>query len=245
MFNFDGKTVLITGASGGIGSVIAEEFINHGAQVFVSGMEESKLVELKSKLGKQCVGFAKANLCNNEELKNMYDSAVKTMGKVDILINSAGITRDKLFMRVTDEDWNLHMDINLNSVWKLTKMALIDMIKNRYGRVINISSIVGCMGNVGQVAYSASKAALIGMTKTLAREVVSRHVTVNAIAPGFIETAMTKDLLEKNPEIFNNIPAGRAGTPKNVAAGAVYLASEEADYVTGATLHINGGMLMC
>ncbi|QEK38074.1 SDR family oxidoreductase [Candidatus Cytomitobacter indipagum] len=245
MFNFSGKTVLITGASGGIGSVVAKEFVNHGAQVFITGMEESKLEALKNELGEGCAGFCKANLCDDSELKNLHDSAVKAMGKIDILINSAGITRDSLFMRVKDADWNLHMDINLNSVWKLTKMTIMGMMKNRYGRVINLSSIVGCMGNAGQVAYSTSKAALLGMTKTLAREVVSRGITVNAIAPGFIETPMTKDLLEKNPEIFDNIPAKKAGTPKNVAAGALYLASEEADYVTGETLHINGGMLMC
>ncbi|QEK38461.1 3-oxoacyl-ACP reductase FabG [Candidatus Cytomitobacter primus] len=245
MFDFSGRTVLITGATGGIGSVIAKEFIDKGAKVFVTGMEDSKLLELKDELGAGCAGYCKANLLDDDDLKNLYDSAIKAMGKVDILVNSAGITRDKLFMRVTDEDWNLHMNVNLNSVWKLTKIVLMGMMKNRYGRVINLSSIVGCMGNAGQVAYSTSKAAMLGMTKTLAKEVASRNITVNAIAPGFIETPMTKDLLDKNPEMFNNIPAGKAGTPKDVAAGALYLASENSGYVTGTTLHINGGMLMC
>ncbi len=245
MFDLNGKTALITGATGGIGSEIAKVFVNHGAKVFITGMEESKLQSLSNELSDGCIGYCIADLSKSEEVQKLYNSAIEKMNQIDILVNSSGITRDKLFMRVTDEDWALHMKINLDSVWKLSQLSLKGMISKRYGRVITLSSIVGCMGNAGQVAYSTSKAALLGMTKTLAREVASRNVTVNAIAPGFVKTPMTDELLEKHPEILDNVPMKRAGTPKEIAASALYLASEESAYVTGTTLHLNGGMLMC
>ncbi len=245
MFNLTGKTALITGATGGIGSEIAKVFVGQGAKVFITGMENTKLESLKNELGDNCIGYCTADLSDNKAVETLYKTAVEVLGQVDILVNSAGITKDKLFMRVTDADWDFNMQINLNSVFKLSQLALRGMISKRYGRVITLSSIVGCMGNAGQVAYSTSKAALLGMTKTLAKEVASRNITVNAIAPGFIQTPMTDDLLEKHPEILSNVPMSRAGTAREVAASALYLASEEAAYTTGTTAHINGGMLMC
>ncbi|USO00598.1 MAG: 3-oxoacyl-ACP reductase FabG [Alphaproteobacteria bacterium] len=245
MFSLEGRKVLITGATGGIGFEIAMKFADAGAKIFVTGMEESRIMKLKGSLGDAFAGYCIADLTNSDSIKNLFDTAVKEMGDIDILVNSAGVTRDQLFLQVKKEDWDFQMKINLESVWNLTQLVLRKMIKQNYGRIITLSSVVGCMGNSGQSVYSIAKAALLGMTKTLARESAKKNVTVNAIAPGFIETAMTKDLLDKNPEILNNIPVGRAGTPEEVAAGALYLASEEAGYVTGTTLHINGGMLMC
>ena len=247
MFNLNGKNVLLTGATGGIGVEIADVFAKAGAKVFITGMEETKLQELKTKLEENSGfgGMMIANLSKSEDVEKLYKTAVAEMGSVDILINSAGVTRDQLYLQVKPEDWDFQMKINLDSVWQLTQLAVRGMSKKRYGRIITLSSVVGCMGNAGQVVYSTAKAALLGMTKTLAREVASRNVTVNAVAPGFIETPMTKTLLEENPKILDNVPLKKAGTPEDVAAGCLYLASDGAGYVTGTTLHINGGMLMC
>lgn len=249
MFHLTDQMALITGASGGIGSAIARAFHAQGATLAISGTREEALqslaAELKATGSKNQVYVIPCNLANPQAIESLFPKAEELMGKVDILVNNAGITRDGLSIRLKDEDWAQVLDVNLTSCFRLCRAALKSMMKRRTGRIINISSVVGLTGNTGQSNYAATKAGLIGLSKSLAQEVASRGITVNCIAPGFIASAMTDDLPENVKEkILTSIPQGRMGTPEEIATGAVYLASPEAGYITGQTLHINGGMLM-
>jgi 3-oxoacyl-[acyl-carrier protein] reductase len=244
MFSLAGKTALITGASGGIGAAIAKALHDAGATIAISGTRLEVLEKVKAEVGER-VHILPCNLAKPEEVEKLIPSAEATLGSIDILINNAGITKDGLAMRMKDEDWQSVIDVNLTSNFRLSRAAMRSMMKKRWGRIINITSIVGVTGNPGQVNYVASKAGLIGMTKSLAQELASRNVTVNCVAPGFIATPMTDALNEKQKEaILGRIPAGRMGGPADIAAAVVYLASDEAAYVTGQTLHVNGGMVM-
>lgn len=244
MFSLAGKTALITGASGGIGAAIAKALHDAGATIAISGTRLEVLEKVKAEVGER-VHILPCNLAKPEEVEKLVPSAEATLGSLDILINNAGITKDGLAMRMKDEDWQSVIDVNLTSNFRLSRAAMRSMMKKRWGRIINITSIVGVTGNPGQVNYVASKAGLIGMTKSLAQELASRNVTVNCVAPGFIATPMTDALNEKQKEaILGRIPAGRMGGPADIAAAVVYLASDEAAYVTGQTLHVNGGMVM-
>lgn len=248
MFQLTGQTALITGASGGIGGAIARAFHAQGATIALSGTREEALQTLATELtatGSNPVHVIPCNLSDPHAVEALFPKAEELMGKVDILVNNAGITRDGLAIRMNDEDWAQVLDVNLTSSFRLCRAALKAMMKRRQGRIINISSIVGVTGNSGQANYAATKAGLIGLSKSLAQEVASRGITVNCIAPGFITSSMTGVLPEKVKEnILASVPQGRMGSPEEIAAGAVYLASPEAAYVTGQTLHINGGMLM-
>ena len=244
MFNLNGKNALITGASGGIGKAIAETLHASGARLTISGTRMEPLEELAKSLGDR-VHIMSCDLSNGVEVENLSKGAQKKMGSVDILVNNAGITRDNLFLRMTDEDWASVLEVNLTSTMKLCRGVLRGMMKSRWGRIVNIGSVVGSTGNPGQGNYAASKAALVGMSKSLANEVASRGITVNCIAPGFVKTAMTEKLNEKQQEAIKlQIPAGRMGEVSDIAFAALYLASEEASYITGSTLHVNGGMAM-
>ncbi|HEY5363742.1 MAG TPA: 3-oxoacyl-[acyl-carrier-protein] reductase [Aestuariivirga sp.] len=244
MFSLAGKTALITGASGGIGAAIAKALHDAGATIAISGTRLEVLEKVKAEVGER-VHILPCNLAKPEEVEKLIPSAEAALGSLDILINNAGITKDGLAMRMKDEDWQSVIDVNLTSNFRLSRAAMRSMMKKRWGRIINITSIVGVTGNPGQVNYVASKAGLIGMTKSLAQELASRNVTVNCVAPGFIATPMTDALNEKQKEaILGRIPAGRMGAPADIAAAVVYLASDEAAYVTGQTLHVNGGMVM-
>jgi 3-oxoacyl-[acyl-carrier protein] reductase len=244
MFSLTGKTALITGASGGIGAAIAKALHDAGATIAISGTRIEVLEKVKAEVGER-VHILPCNLSKPEDVEKLIPSAEAALGSLDILINNAGITKDGLAMRMKDEDWQSVIDVNLTSNFRLSRAAMRSMMKKRWGRIINITSIVGVTGNLGQVNYVASKAGLIGMTKSLAQELASRNVTVNCVAPGFIATPMTDALNEKQKEaILGRIPAGRMGGPADIAAAVVYLASDEAAYVTGQTLHVNGGMVM-
>lgn len=244
MFNLNGKNALITGASGGIGRAIAETLHTSGATLTISGTRMEPLEELAMRLGDR-VHIMGCDLSNGVEVENLSKGAQEKMGSVDILVNNAGITRDNLFLRMTDEDWASVLEVNLTSTMKLCRGVLRGMMKSRWGRIVNIGSVVGSTGNPGQGNYAASKAALVGMSKSLANEVASRGITVNCIAPGFVKTAMTEKLNEKQQEAIKlQIPAGRMGEVSDIAFAALYLASEEASYITGSTLHVNGGMAM-
>ena len=244
MFDLTGKCALITGASGGIGGEIARTLHGAGATVALSGTREAPLRELASELGDR-VHVLPCNLSDADAVNALPKQAVEAMGAVDILVNNAGVTRDNLFMRMSEEEWAQVIEVNLTATFRLCKGVLRGMMKARWGRIVNISSVVGATGNPGQGNYAASKAGMVGMTKSLAYEVASRGITANAVAPGFIETAMTDKLNdEQKSGILGQIPAGRMGTPAEIAAAVLYLASEEAGYVTGATLHVNGGMAM-
>ncbi|MEI2387805.1 3-oxoacyl-[acyl-carrier-protein] reductase [Breoghania sp. JC706] len=244
MFDLTGKTALVTGATGGIGEAIARALHAQGATVTLSGTREEKLNALASDLGER-VHVAAANLSSREQVDGLVPAAEAAMGSLDILVNNAGITRDNIFMRMKDEEWDQVLEVDLTAAFRLTRSAIKGMMKRRYGRVIGITSVVGVAGNPGQGNYAAAKAGLIGMSKSLAREVASRNITVNTIAPGFIETAMTGALNEKQQaSILETIPAGRLGTSAEIAAAALYLASAEGAYVTGQTIHVNGGMAM-
>jgi len=245
MFDLSGKSALITGASGGIGVAIAKALHGAGATVGLHGTREARLNEIAAELGNERVHVFPANLGVAEEVKALAKRAEEEMDGIDILVNNAGITKDGLFVRMSDEDWDLVLDINLKSAFQLTRDVTYPMMRRRAGRIINITSIVGVTGNPGQGNYCASKAGLIGMSKSLAMEIASRKVTVNCIAPGFIETPMTDALNDKQKEaILANVPAKRLGTSEEVASAAVYLASDEASYITGQTIHVNGGMAM-
>jgi 3-oxoacyl-[acyl-carrier protein] reductase len=244
MFDLSGRTALVTGASGGIGGAIARALHGQGATVTLSGTRTAPLEALQAELGSGA-HVLPCDLADAAAVEALAKSAAETMGGVDILVNNAGVTRDQLFMRMSDADWDAVIAVNLASVMRLTRGVLRGMMKARWGRVISISSVVGVTGNPGQANYAASKAAVIGMSKSLAAEVASRGITVNSIAPGFIATAMTEALTdEQKARISAQIPAGRMGTPQEIAAAAVFLASDEAAYVTGQTLHVNGGMAM-
>jgi 3-oxoacyl-[acyl-carrier protein] reductase len=244
MFNLTGKTALITGASGGIGAAIAKQLHAVGATIAIPGTRQTVLEELKAQIGDN-VHVLPCNLSNPEDVEKLIPAAEAAMGGLDILVNNAGITKDGLAMRMKDEDWQSVIDVNLTSNFRLCRAAMRGMMKKRWGRIINITSIVGVTGNPGQVNYVASKAGIIGMSKSIAQELAARNVTVNCVAPGFIATPMTDVLNDKQKEaILGRIPAGRMGGPADIAAAVIYLASEEAGYVTGQTLHVNGGMAM-
>lgn len=244
MFQLNGKNAVVTGASGGIGEAIATALYNAGANVVLTGRNEDKLKALASKLGDRAK-IVVASLDSNEGIEKLLSESTEKLGSIDILINNAGLTKDQLAMRMKDEDWTQVIDVNLTSTFKLSRGVLKGMMKNRWGRIISITSIVGVTGNPGQANYAASKAGIIGMSKSFAAEVASRNITVNCVAPGFIATAMTEVLTDDQKEKLNaNIPAGRMGTPEDIAAACLYLASEEAAYMTGQTLHVNGGMAM-
>ena len=244
MFDLTGKAALVTGASGGIGGAIARVLHGAGATVALSGTREAPLAALAAELGGRA-HVLPCNLSDPEAVDALPKDAAAAMGGLDILVNNAGITRDTLMMRMSDDDWQSVIDVNLTATFRLCRGALRGMMKARWGRIVNISSIVGATGNPGQANYAAAKAGMIGMSKSLAQEVASRGVTVNAVAPGFIETAMTEKLTDAQKDgIMGQIPAGRMGTAGEIAAAVLYLSSPEAGYVTGATLHVNGGMTM-
>ena len=244
MFDLTGMTALVTGASGGIGGAIATALHAQGAKVALSGTRLAPLEELAGRLGER-THIVTANLSDRADVDRLFADAEAALGQVDILINNAGITRDGLFMRMKDEDWDQVIEVNLTSGFRLARAAIKGMMKRRFGRVIGITSIVGVTGNPGQGNYAAAKAGMIGMTKALAAEVATRGITANCVAPGFIETAMTDALNDKQKEgTLAAVPMGRLGTSDEIAAACVYLASREAAYVTGQTLHVNGGMAM-
>ena len=244
MFDLTGKNALITGASGGIGGEIAKALHAAGATVALSGTRVEPLAALAAELGSRAYVLA-CNLSDPAAVDALPKAAAEAMGSVDILVNNAGITRDNLFMRMSDDEWQSVLDVNLTATFRLCRGVMRGMMKARWGRIVNITSVVGHSGNPGQANYAASKAGVLAMTKSLAREVASRNITVNCVAPGMIETAMTDKLNEEQrARILVNIPAGRMGAAQEIAAGVLYLASPEAAYVTGTTLHINGGMDM-
>ena len=244
MFDLDGKCALVTGASGGIGRAIARALHDNGAVVGLSGTRRDVLEELAGELGSRA-HVAVCDLTDGDAVAGLAKSAGEAMGGLDILVNNAGITRDGLAMRMADEDWQAVIDINLTAGFRIMRAALRGMMKQRWGRIIAITSVVGATGNPGQVNYAAAKAGMVGMTKAIALEVASRGITANCIAPGMIETAMTDKLADgARDAMLAMIPLKRPGTPEEVAACAVFLASDEARYVTGQTLHVNGGMAM-
>ncbi len=244
MFDLSGKSALVTGASGGIGGAIARALHRQGATVAIHGTRREALDVLAAELGSR-VHVLVCNFADSEAVEKLIPGAEAAMGGCDILVNNAGMTRDGLIMRMKDEDFWDVIGVNLGTAFRLSRAAVKGMMKRRFGRIINISSVVGVTGNAGQSNYVAAKAGLIGLTKSLAQEVASRNITVNAVAPGFIASAMTEKLTEdQKAKIAGSIPLGRVGTGDEVAAAAVFLASAEASYVTGHTLHVNGGLAM-
>ena len=244
MYNLNGKKALVTGASGGIGAAIARKLHKNGAIVTLSGTRTEPLMKLKEELGYNSL-VSECDLSNGDEVGKLIQTVSSQMGGLDILINNAGLTMDNLLMRMSDEQWQKVIEVNLSATFKLCKDSLRGMIKSRWGRIINISSVVALTGNPGQGNYSASKAGVIALSKSLAFEVASRGITVNCIAPGFIKTSMTEILTEdQNEQILNKIPVGRMGDVEEIATGVAFLASPEASYITGTTLNINGGMAM-
>jgi 3-oxoacyl-[acyl-carrier protein] reductase len=244
MFDLTGKTALVTGATGGIGAEIAKTLHAQGAHVVLSGTREGVLADLAAELGER-TSIAAANLADAESVDGLVGRAEAFTGQLDILVANAGITKDGLLMRMKDDDWEQVIKINLESYFRLSRAAMRGMMKRRFGRVIGITSVVGVMGNPGQANYAASKAGMIGFSKALAQEVATRGITVNCVAPGFIESPMTDALNEaQKTQILATIPAARLGTGAEVAAACAYLASNEAAYMTGQTLHVNGGMAM-
>jgi 3-oxoacyl-[acyl-carrier protein] reductase len=244
MFDLNGKNALITGASGGIGGAIAKALHDAGATVALSGTRVAPLEELAASLGARA-HVLPCNLSDAEAVNALPKQAADVMGSVDILVNNAGITRDNIFMRMSDEEWTSVLEVNLTSTMRLCKGVIRGMMKARWGRIVNISSVVGATGNPGQANYAASKAGMVGMSKSIAYEVASRGITVNCVAPGFITTAMTDKLTDdQKAGILAQVPAGRMGEADEIAAAVLYLASPEAAYVTGTTLHVNGGMAM-
>jgi 3-oxoacyl-[acyl-carrier protein] reductase len=244
VFDLSGQTALVTGASGGIGGAIAKALHGRGAQVMLSGTRVGALGALADELGESShIGIA--DLADPQAADRLAREAEAAMGRVDILVNNAGVTRDALALRMNDEDWHAVLEVNLTAAFRLTRAVLRGMIRRRHGRVIGVASVVALSGNAGQANYAASKAAMIGMSKSIAAEVAGRGITVNCVAPGLITTVMTDRLSAQQRErLAGAIPAGRFGAPEEVAAAVVYLASAEAAYVTGQTLHVNGGMVM-
>jgi len=244
MFDLTGKTALVTGASGGIGAAIARALHAQGATVALSGTRAEALEKLAGELGAR-THVLPCNLSDKDAVEKLVPGAEAAMGQLDILVNNAGLTRDGLFMRMKDEDWDTVIAVNLTATFRLARAATRGMMKRRWGRIVSIASIVGVTGNPGQGNYAASKAGMIGMSKSLAAEVASRGITVNCVAPGFIESPMTDALNDKQKEaILGQVPAGKLGQGADVASAVVFLASQEAQYVTGQTLHVNGGMAM-
>ena len=244
MFDLNGKNALITGASGGIGASIAKSLHQAGATVALSGTRVDPLQELAAELGDRA-HVVPCNLSDAEAVNALPKQAADVMGSIDVLINNAGITRDNLFMRMSDDEWASVLEVNLTSTMRLCKGVIRGMMKARWGRIVNISSVVGATGNPGQANYAASKAGMVGMSKSIAYEVASRGITVNCVAPGFITTAMTEKLTDdQKAGILTQVPAGRMGEADEISAAVLYLSSPEAAYVTGSTLHVNGGMAM-
>ncbi len=244
MFDLTGMTALVTGASGGIGSAICEALAAQGARLAVSGSNAEKLGAYRDSLGGDHVAIP-CNLSDSESVEALVPAAIEQLGKLDILVNNAGVTRDNLAMRMKDEEWAEVMKINLEANFRLCRAAARPMMKARHGRMISITSVVGATGNPGQVNYAASKAGVVGMSKALAQELATRGITVNCVAPGFIATAMTDGLPDAQKEALNaRIPIGRMGEGSDIGAAVAYLASREAGYITGQTLHVNGGMAM-
>lgn len=244
MFDLTGKKALVTGATGGLGGAIARLLHQQGASVALSGTRVEALEALAAELGERVV-IAPCNLSDKDSVEALVPAAEEKLGGLDILVNNAGVTRDNLFMRLKDDDWDSVIAVNLTAAFRLSRAAVKSMMRRRYGRIISIGSIVGTTGNPGQGNYAASKAGLIGMSKALAAEVASRNITVNVVAPGFIESPMTQALNEKQREgILSDVPMGRLGSGADIAAAVAYLSSDEAAYVTGQTLHVNGGMTM-
>jgi 3-oxoacyl-[acyl-carrier protein] reductase len=244
MFDLSGKTALVTGASGGIGGGVARLLHKQGATVGISGTRREALDALATELGSR-VHVLPCDLSNSEQVEALVPAAEAAMERVDILVNNAGLNRDALFVRIKDEDWDKVLAVDLTAAFRLSRAAVYPMMRRRGGRIINITSIVGVTGNAGQANYTAAKAGLVGMSKSLAQEVAGRNVTVNCVAPGFVKSAMTDALGEKIREgILEKVPMKKLGTPEDVAACVVYLASDEAGWVTGQTFHINGGMAM-
>ncbi len=244
MANLEGKSALITGASGGIGGAIAKALHGQGAKVGLSGTREGPLEALADELGEGAVALP-CNLSDGEAVNALVGTASEAMGRVDILVNNAGLTRDNIFMRMSDEEWDQVLAVNLSASMKLCRAAIRPMMKARWGRIINVTSIVGVTGNPGQVNYAASKAGMIGMTKSLALEVASRGITANCVAPGFIATPMTDALNEEQrAAILSRIPAGEMGAVDDIAQSVLFLAGQTGRYITGQTLHVNGGMAM-
>jgi 3-oxoacyl-[acyl-carrier protein] reductase len=244
MFDLTGKSALVTGASGGIGGAIAHALHQAGATVALSGTRVEPLEALAAELGDR-VHVLPCNLSDAEAVTNLPKQAIEAMGSLDILVNNAGITKDNLFMRMSDDEWAQVLEVNLTSTMRLCRGVMRPMMKARWGRIINISSVVGATGNSGQANYAASKAGMVGMSKSIAYEVASRGITVNCVAPGFITTPMTEKLTDdQKTGILGQVPAGRMGDPAEIGAAVLYLASAEAAYITGTTLHVNGGMAM-
>ena len=244
MFDLSGKAALVTGASGGIGAAVARMLWANGASVILSGTRLDRLEVLSAELGSRCFVIA-ADLSKNEVINTLHKESQAAIGSIDILVNNAGLTKDNLAIRMNDKDWQDVLDVNLTAAFLLSRSVLRSMMKKRWGRIINITSVVGTTGNSGQVNYAASKAGLMGMTKSLAQEVARRGITVNCVAPGFIETAMTEILTDAQKDtILSRIPASCLGSVDDVSACALFLASKEASYVTGQTIHVNGGMAM-
>lgn len=244
MFDLTGKTALVTGATGGIGGAIAKSLHAQGATVGISGTRENVLNDVAAELGER-VHVLPCNLGDTDAVDALPKQAEEALGQVDILVNNAGITRDNIFMRMKDDEWDQVLAVNLTASFRLSRGLMRGMMKRRWGRIVGITSVVGVTGNPGQANYAAAKAGMIGMTKSIAQEVASRGITANCVAPGFIQTAMTDVLDDGQKEaISTRIPAGRLGTSDEIAAATLYLASEEAAYVTGQTIHVNGGMAM-
>ncbi|USH03604.1 3-oxoacyl-ACP reductase FabG [Grimontia kaedaensis] len=242
--NLNGKIALVTGASRGIGRAIAELLVERGATVVGTATSESGASAISEYLGENGKGYA-LNVTSAESIEAVLKAIKEEFGDIDILVNNAGITRDNLLMRMKDDEWQDIMDTNLTSIFRMSKAVLRAMMKKRNGRIINVGSVVGTMGNAGQANYSAAKAGVVGFTKSMAREVASRGITVNTVAPGFIETDMTKALNDdQRAATLAQVPAGRLGDPREIAATVAFLASEDAAYITGETLHVNGGMYM-
>lgn len=241
---FDGKIALVTGASRGIGRAIAEDLVARGATVIGTATSDKGAQAISEYLGDKGKGFV-LNVTENDSIEKFFADVRAEFGEIDILVNNAGITRDNLLMRMKDEEWQDIINTNLSSVFRLSKAVMRAMMKKRHGRIITVGSVVGTMGNAGQANYAAAKAGVIGFSKSLAREVASRGITVNVVAPGFIETDMTRALTEdQRAGILSQVPANRLGDAKEIASAVAFLASDEASYITGETLHVNGGMYM-
>ena len=244
LFSLKDKKALITGASGGIGKELARVLVENDAEVCISGRNVEELNELKGSLGDKC-HIVPCDLSNKNEISELVSKSEEVLGQIDILVNNAGITKDNIFLRMSDQEWEDVLNINLNSTFNILKLITKGMVKRKYGRIINISSVVGATGGAGQVNYAASKAGLIGLTKSLSQELATRNITVNCIAPGFIETPMTEKLDDNRKDIIiSSIPANRIGTPKDLSSAVIFLASQESSYITGQTIHINGGLYM-